>query len=128
MFSYVWLLTKNLNVDTLTSLTNTVCKLLDLFVWIFLYPMSCDQFSYLDCAQGWSLQNETKWPSWSSPLHLNISMYFLHTVRRILRCRHGEFVQQSRASLVGDHFLYSHDLKCLIQGWYCKEKLDASHS
>ena len=58
------------------------------------------------------------------PLHLNISMYFLHTVRRILRCWHGEFVQQSRASLVGDHFLYSHYLKCLIQGWYCKEKLD----
>ena len=26
-----------------------------------------------------------------------------------------------------DHFLYSHDLK-MIQGWYCKEKLDAGHS
>ena len=27
-----------------------------------------------------------------------------------LRCRLGEFAQQSRASLVGDRFLYSHDL------------------
>lgn len=79
MFSYVWFLTKNLNVDTLTSLTNTVCKLLDLFVWIFLYPMSCDQFSYLDCAQGWSLQNETKWPSWSS-LHFFLDFKLIHHI------------------------------------------------
>ena len=70
---------KNLNVDTLTSLTNTVCKLLDLFVWIFLYPMSCDQFSYLDCAQGWSLQNETKWPSWSS-LHFFLDVKLIHHI------------------------------------------------
>ena len=30
--------------------------------------------------------------------------------------------------LVVDHFLYSCDLKCVIQGWYSKEKLSASHS
>ena len=28
-----------------------------------------------------------------------------------LRCWQGEFVKQSGASLVGDHFLYSRDLK-----------------
>ena len=40
----------------------------------------------------------------------------------------GEFVYQSRASLVGDHFLYSHDLDVWSMGWYCKENLDCSHS
>ena len=40
-----------------------------------------------------------------------------------------EFVEQSGASLVGDHFLDSCDLIFLFRG-YCKEKtkLDASHS
>ena len=46
----------------------------------------------------------------------------------LLRCWQGEFVYQSRVSLVGDHFLYFHDIACVIQWWYCKEKLDASHS
>ena len=27
----------------------------------------------------------------------------------LLRCWQGKFVQQTRVSLVGDHFLYSHD-------------------
>ena len=35
---------------------------------------------------------------------------------------------QSKASFVGDHFIYSHDLKSVIQGWYCREKFDSSHS
>ena len=38
----------------------------------------------------------------------NISMQFLHTCH--LRWWQGEYVKQSRASLVGDHFPYSHDL------------------
>ena len=36
----------------------------------------------------------------------------------LLRSWQGEFVQQSRASLVGDHFLYSHDLS----NWF-KDKI-----
>ena len=43
-------------------------------------------------------------------------------------CKQREFVSQSRAALVGDHFLYSQYLYVLIQGWYCEEKLDISHS
>ena len=39
-----------------------------------------------------------------------------------LRFWQGEFVKQSRASLVGDHLLYSHDLNV------CEEKLYVSHS
>ena len=45
-----------------------------------------------------------------------------------LRCWQGELVEHSRASLVGDYFLYSSWPKCVIQGWYCNKKLDASHS
>ena len=33
-------------------------------------------------------------------------LFFIH----FLRCWQGDFVHQSKASLVGDHFLYSHDL------------------
>ena len=40
------------------------------------------------------------------------------------RCPQGEFVQQSQASLVGDHFLHSHDFNVRFKD----EKLDASHS
>ena len=40
------------------------------------------------------------------------------------RCPQEEFVQQSQASLVGDHFLHSHDFNVRFKG----EKLDASHS
>ena len=43
-------------------------------------------------------------------------------------CWQGEFVQQSRGSLVGDHFLYSHDLNVSFMGDIEKEKLDAGHS
>ena len=57
-------------------------------------------------------------------LHSNISKYILHTVLythpKVLKRR---FFFKSRVSLVGDHFLSSHD--CAIHGWYCKEKLDA---
>ena len=63
-------------------------------------------------------------------LHPTISMYILYTIiytfLKVLR--KGEFVLQSRASVVGDHFLYSPDHKLLIQQYYCKEKLDAGHS
>ena len=37
------------------------------------------------------------------------SIHFLWYLQR-------EFVQQSRASLVGDHFLYSHDLNVCFRG------------
>ena len=39
-------------------------------------------------------------------------LLFMH----FLRCWQGEFVWQSRASLVGDHFLYSHDLNVCFRG------------
>ena len=39
-----------------------------------------------------------------------------------LRCWQGEFVKQSRASFVGDHFLDSRDLNVWCRGDYCKEK------
>ena len=32
------------------------------------------------------------------------------------RCWQGEFIEQSRVSLVGDHFLYSHDLNAWFRG------------
>ena len=39
-------------------------------------------------------------------------LIFLH----FLRWRQGEYVKQSRASLVGDHFPYSHDLNVWFRG------------
>ena len=33
-----------------------------------------------------------------------------------ISCQSLQFVEKSRAFLVGDHFLYSHDLKCVILG------------
>ena len=55
--------------------------------------------------------NTTQRPSFN-PSHPNISMHILHTVlhRFPMVLTQGEFVEQSRASLVGDYFLYSHDL------------------
>ena len=46
-----------------------------------------------------------------NPLHPHISMHILHTfLCTLLWYWQREFVKQSRASLVGDHFLYSRDL------------------
>ena len=74
--------------------------------------------------------------TWSLLHNVILTIYTLTSVFRFsillsihfLRCWKGEFVQQSIAYLVGDHFLYSHDLKWIIQQYYCKEKLDAGHS
>ena len=52
------------------------------------------------------------------------TQFFIH----LLRCLQGEFVNQSNGFFPADHFLNSHDLKCVIQEWYCREKLDARHS
>ena len=40
----------------------------------------------------------------------SVCIFSILLSRHFLRLWQGEFVQQSRASLVGDHFLYSHDL------------------
>ena len=69
------------------------------------------------------------WNLFVNPLHPNISMHILHTVlytfpkrltRRICFTINSCFSWWSS-------LLFSW-LSCLIQGWYCKEKLDASHT
>ena len=51
-----------------------------------------------------------------NPLRTNISMHTLHTFSILfLRFLKGEFVQQSRGSLVVDHYPYSHDLNVLFR-------------
>ena len=46
-----------------------------------------------------------------NPLHPYISMHILHTVLYIFpKEEEGEVVDRSKASLVADNFLYSHDL------------------
>ena len=56
-----------------------------------------------------------------------VCMFSILFFIRFLRCWLGEFVYQSRASLVS---WWSFPLSlwpyCVIQGWLCKEKLDAS--
>ena len=55
--------------------------------------------------------------SFLNSLHPNISIHILHTVfytfPKVLK---GEFVYRSKASFVGDHFLYSHDLNVQCRG------------
>ena len=64
--------------------------------YLFVYPLNSNSFN---------------------PLHLNISMHILHIVlHTILSCWQGEFVEQSRASLVVDHFPYSHNLNVWFRG------------
>ena len=58
-----------------------------------------------------------------NPLHPNISMHILHTVLYTFqRGWQGEIVQQSRAALVGDHLLYSHNFhflySCDLNVWF----------
>ena len=38
------------------------------------------------------------------------SIFFIPFSINFLRCWKGEFVEKSEAALIGDHFLYSHDL------------------
>ena len=52
----------------------------------------------------------------------SVCIFSILLSRHFLGFWQGEFVQQSRASLVGDHLLYSHDLNV------CEEKLYVSHS
>ena len=54
----------------------------------------------------------------SSPFQSNFFFLILYILTSVYifslhfpRCWQGEFVKQSRASLVGEHFLYSHDPK-----------------
>ena len=59
-----------------------------------------------------------------SPCKPSLSLYSLTSVwifsillpRHFLGFWQGEFVQQSKASLVGDHLLYSHDLNVWFRG------------
>ena len=53
-------------------------------------------------------------------------MHILHTLLGLLSTE-GEFVKQSGASSVSDHFSYSLNPKYLIQKWCCKKKLDGIH-
>ena len=61
--------------------------------------------------------NELTMVSWLT-LYTLISVYIFSILISIhfLRCWHREFVQQSRASLVGDHFLNSHDPNVWFRG------------
>ena len=73
------------------------------------------------------------WQVWIEKINWFLTLYTLTSECIIsilcsiysLRCWQGEFVWQSRALPFIDHFLYSW---CVIQGWYCKEILDTSHS
>ena len=46
----------------------------------------------------------------------SVCIFSILLPRHFLRLWQGEFVQQSRASLVGDHLLYSHDLDVWFRG------------
>ena len=63
-----------------------------------------------------------------SALHTNISMHFLHSVL----CTFPKVLSRRIYLLIKSFvswwsFLLFSWLLCVIQGWYCKEKLDANH-
>ena len=64
---------------------------------------------------GYNENIENLWSKWKT---LNLSLYPLHILHTVsvhfLRCWQGEFVEQSRASLVGCHLLYS----CGFNVWF----------
>ena len=57
-----------------------------------------------------------------TPVCIFSILFFIH----FPRCWQGEFVYQSKDSLVGDNSLYIYYIyMCVIQGWYYKKKLEA---
>ena len=74
----------------------------------------------VDCKENWKFNLGAKGLR-RQLMNIQTAFVTLHTLRskyifsmlflvHILKYEQGEFVKQSRASLVGDHFLYSHDL------------------
>ena len=61
-------------------------------------------------------------------LHLNISMHILHTVLYTFPLVLVRRIEQSRVSLVNDHFLDSHELNVWFSRRYCRENLGVNHS
>ena len=54
-----------------------------------------------------------------NPLIFNRDRVFIFSILftvHLLGCCQGEFVYESRVSLVGDHFLYSHDINVWFSG------------
>ena len=117
LFHILWLVLKtpefvfafwlaSLCEGSLTTWGST-CVSCQLGLWIFpvLFPLLMLYFIFL-CALFLHF----------NPLHTNISMHTLHTFSILfLRFLKGEFVEQSRGSLVVDHYPYSHDLNVLFR-------------
>ena len=76
-----------------------------------LFPKG-ETFSEHVSAKSYSLfTNISSFHIFLNPLHPNINVHILQLFsRHFLRCQHREFVQQSRAYLVGDQLFYSPDL------------------
>ena len=75
------------------------------------------------------LNRRTAWNLFVNPLHPNISMHILHTVLntfpKVLTRRICLTIYSFYCWWSFPFFLWPF---CVIWGWYCKEKLDASHS
>lgn len=68
------------------------------------------KFTSLQCPSQ-NLQSRGNWGPVCNPKNPKISIHILPTVHyKFLSCWQGEFVSKSRASLVDDQFLYSHNL------------------
>ena len=94
-------------------------------------PYLCRKVNYwnfLSLTDGGSQQNS----SWSSFLihpHLNISLHFLHTVlHTFLKVLTRRICLTIKSFFSCWSFPLFSQPSCLILGWYCEEKLDASHS
>ena len=101
------------------------CCLLFSLIWISLLNISIDvqlqDVMVLDTEQGCTHHTEGRVDSCDLVqliLYTLISLciFSILFIIHFLRCWKGEFVEQSRTSLVGDHFLYPHDLNVWFRG------------
>ena len=92
--------------------------------WIHQSLMPCNcSLSQCKLKGGWS--HEVFWAKslLLTPYTLTSESIFsiLFSIH-FVRCWQGEFIQQSRASVVGDHLLYSHDLDVWFRGDVVRRK------
>ena len=95
-------------------------RLIDFFAFIFYFFVSTFSRSLL---LGIA-KSQSEFCIWNRGYILIIDTYTLTSVcifsilalMHFLRCWQGEFVYQSKASFVGDHFLYSQDLNVWFSG------------
>ena len=89
--------------------------------------VSCPRTQHINLTRSWTQTSSVQWPLGHCSSQRILDELTLYTLKSVyifsiqffihfLWCWQGEFVYQSKASFVGDHFLYSHDLDVRFRG------------